>query len=195
MSLEFWKSASPLVRRIITIAIVFIFAVIITTVGTWTPIEEHEAKEIDDAMNQTVNSLMANNALVQYIFGNNFMFTLIMFVPIIGVAFGAYVLYNTGAVIAAIAISNQIPPALSLIALFLTPVAWLEFIAYSTAMAESIWLTYRIWRRRGKHELINACKFISVCAVILLVAAIIEAAMIYSVPEQHEISLFYLLFL
>ncbi|MEM3700607.1 MAG: stage II sporulation protein M [Candidatus Bathyarchaeia archaeon] len=181
MSLEFWKTASPLVKRIITIAIVFVFAVIVTTVGTWTPIEKQEADEIGNEMNQTINSLIANNALVQYIFGNNFMFTLLMFVPIIGVAFGAYVLYNTGAVIAAIAISNEVSPALSLIALFLTPIAWLEFIAYSTAMAESIWLTYRLWQRRGKHELINACKFISVCAVILLVAAIIEAAMIYSV--------------
>ncbi|MEM3641147.1 MAG: stage II sporulation protein M [Candidatus Bathyarchaeia archaeon] len=194
MSLEFWKSASPLVRRIITIVIVFVFAVIITTVGTWAPIEEQEAKEIDNAMNQTINSLITTNALVQYIFGNNFMFALIMFVPIIGVAFGTYVLFNTGAVIAAIAISKGVPPALTLIALFLTPVFWLEFIAYSTAMAESVWLTYRLWWRRGKHELINACKFISVCAVILLVAAIIEAAMIYSVQEPQE-SLFYLLFL
>lgn len=183
MSFEFWKSASPLVRRIITIAIVFIFAVIVTTVGTWTPIEEQEAKEIGNELNQTVESLKTNNVVPQYIFGNNFMLALLMFVPIIGVAFGAYVLYNTGAVIAAIAISNEVPPALSLITLFLTPIAWLEFIAYSTAMAESIWLARRLWQRRGKHELINACKFISVCAVILLVAALIEAVMIYSVPE------------
>jgi Na+/melibiose symporter-like transporter len=182
MSWDFWKSASPLVRRIITIAIVFIFAVIITTVGTWAPIEEQEAKDIDNEMNQTVNSLKTNDALLQYIFGNNFMFTLIMFVPIIGVVFGGYVLYSTGAVIAAIAISNQIPPALSLIALFLTPIFWFEFAAYSTAMAESLWLTYRLWQRRGKHELVNACKFISVCAVVLLVAASIETIMIYSAP-------------
>ncbi|MGB9756635.1 MAG: stage II sporulation protein M [Candidatus Bathyarchaeales archaeon] len=180
MSFEFWKNASPLVRRIITIALVFIFAVIITTVGTWAPIEEQEANEINNELNQTIDSLKANDALLQYIFGNNFMFSLIMFVPIIGVVFGAYVLYNTGAVIAATAISNQVPPALNLIALFLTPIFWLEFIAYSTAMAESIWLTRRLWQRRGKHELVNACKFISVCAVILLVAAIIETLMIYS---------------
>ncbi|MDI6690398.1 MAG: stage II sporulation protein M [Candidatus Bathyarchaeota archaeon] len=182
MSLEFWKNASPLVRRIITITIVFIFAVIITVAGTWAPIKEQEAEEIHKELNQTINSLKTNNLLVQYVFGNNFMFTLIMFVPVIGVVFGAYVLYNTGAVIAAIAISKKVPPALYLIALFLTPIAWLEFIAYSTAMAESIWLAHRLWQRRGKHEIINACKFISVCAVILLVAAIIEAVMIYSVP-------------
>ena len=181
MSFEFWKNASPLVRRIITITTIFIIAVIITTVGTWAPIEEQEANEISNELNQTSNSLKANGALLQYIFGNNFMLALIMFVPIIGIIFGAYTLYSTGAVIAAIAISNKLPPALSLVALFLTPVAWLEFIAYSTAMAESIWLTRRLLQRRGKHELINACKFISVCAVILLAAAIIETLMIYSV--------------
>jgi uncharacterized membrane protein SpoIIM required for sporulation len=180
MSFDFWKNASPLVRRIITIIIIFIIAIIITAAGTFTPIEEKEANEISKELNQTSNSLKTNNVLLQYIFGNNFMLTLIMFAPIIGIIFGAYVLYSTGAVIAAIAISEQFPPALSLIALFLTPVAWLEFIAYSTAMAESIWLTRRLWQRRGKHELINACKFISVCAVILLVAAIIETLMIYS---------------
>jgi hypothetical protein len=181
MSWEFWKSASPLARRIITIVIVFIFAVIVTTVGTWAPLEEQEAKEIGDELNQTVESLKTHNAVLQYIFGNNFMLALLMFIPIVGVAFGTYILYNTGAIIAAIAISNEVPPALYLIALFLTPVAWFEFIAYSAAMAESIWLTYRLWRRRGKHELINACKFISVCAIILLVSAVIETIMIFSV--------------
>jgi uncharacterized membrane protein SpoIIM required for sporulation len=181
MSLDFWKNASPLVRRIMTIIITFIFAIIITAAGTLMPIEETEAKDISNELNQTSNSLRANNVLLQFIFGNNFMLTLIMFVPIIGVIFGAYVLYSTGVVIGAIAISNQFPPALSLIALFLTPIAWLEFMAYSTAMAESVWLARRLWQRRGKHEIINACKFISVCAVILLVSAIIETIMIYSV--------------
>lgn len=179
MSLEFWKSASPFVRRIITIIIVFIFAVIITVAGTWAPIEEQEAKKIDNELNQTLESLKTNNLVLQYIFGNNFMLALLMFVPVIGIIFGAYVLYNTGAVIAAIAISNKFPPALSLIALFLTPVAWLEFIAYSTAMTESIWLTLRLLQRKGKREIIHACKFISICAVILLVAAIIETIIIY----------------
>jgi len=181
MSFEFWKNASPLVRRIITIIIIFIIAVIITASGTFTPIEEQEANKINNELNQTMDSLKANGALLQYIFGNNFMLALIMFVPIIGIIFGAYVLYSTGAVIASVAISKQLPPALNLIALFLTPIAWLEFIAYSTAMAESIWLTRRLWQRRGKRELINACKFISVCAVILLVAAVIETLMIYSI--------------
>ncbi|MGQ9530059.1 MAG: stage II sporulation protein M [Candidatus Bathycorpusculaceae bacterium] len=180
MSLEFWKNASPLFRRLITILIVFIFSVIITTAGTLTPIEEQEANEIGNELNQTLDSLKANEVLLQYIFGNNFMLALLMFIPIIGIIFGAYVLYSTGFVIAAVAISNQFPPALSLVALFLTPFAWLEFIAYSTAMAESIWLTRRLWQCRGKHELVNTSKFIAVCAVILLVGAIIETIMIYS---------------
>lgn len=179
MSLEFWKNASPLIRRIMMIVIVFIFAIIVTAAGTFTPIEQQEANEINNELNQTLGSLKANGTALQYIFGNNFMLALLMFVPVIGIIFGAYVLYSTGAVIAAIAISNQFPPTLSLIALFLTPVAWLEFIAYSTAMAESIWLTTRLWQRRGRREIIHACKFISICAIILLVAAIIETVMIY----------------
>jgi hypothetical protein len=179
MSLEFWKNASPLTRRIITIIIAFIFAIIITAAGTLTPIEEQEAKEIGNELNQTLNSLKTNNALLQYIFGNNFMLALIMFVPVAGLIFGGFVLYNTGFVIAADAVAKGYNPMLVFLLLFLTPILWLEFMAYSTAMAESLWLARRLWQRRGKHELINACKFISVCAVILLVAAIIETMMIY----------------
>jgi hypothetical protein len=181
MSLDFWKNASPLVRRIMTIIITFIFAIIITAAGTLMPIEETEAKDISNELNQTVNLLITNNLLLPYIFGNNFMLTLIMFVPVAGLIFGGYVLYSTGFVIAADAVAKGYNPILVFLFLFLTPILWLEFMAYSTAMAESLWLARRLWQRRGKHEIINACKFISVCAVILLVSAVIETIMIYSV--------------
>lgn len=181
MSLAFWKNVSPLIKRIITIIIVFIFAVTITAVGTLTSIEKQEADELTKEFNQTINTLEEKNLMLQYIFGNNFMLTLIMFVPFAGFIFGGYVLYNTGFVIAAISMSEGIHPTLNFLLLFLTPVAWLEFAVYSTAMAESIWLTRRILQRKGKHELVNAAKFISICAITLLAAAILETILIYLV--------------
>lgn len=181
MSLIFWKKASPLRKRILAIIVVFVISVALTIAGTLTPIDEEEANAINDDLNQTVNSLKEQGALLQYIFGNNFMLTLIMFVPFFGPLFGGYVFYNTGTVIAAVAIAEHFPPTLTFLALFLTPIAWLEFLAYSIAIAESVWLIRRILQRRGKHELVNASKFLLICAIILFAAAIIETILIQAV--------------
>jgi hypothetical protein len=178
MSLEFWKKASLMRKRIITILVIFVAIVILTAIATMTPIDETQARQTYNDLNQTVNDLKNNNALLQFIFGNNFELTLIMFVPFIGPIFGFYVLYNTGVVLEASAIAQNLPPTLSYVVLFLTPVVWLEFAAYSTAMAGSIWLSARIIQNRAKHELTNTAKFIAICAVLLLLGAIVETVLI-----------------
>ena len=66
---------------------------------------------------------------------------------------------------------------IGLLSLVLTPVFWLEFIAYSTAMAESIWLTRRLMQRRWL-ELKNTAILIGICAAILIVSAIVEVWLI-----------------
>jgi len=106
------------------------------------------------------------------------MISLIMFVPIIGPIFGFYALYNTGVAIAAQSIGEGIHPLTVFLFLFIFPPTWLEFIAYSTAIAESFWLAWRIIKHKGKKEIVNACILISICAVMLLIAAIIEIALI-----------------
>lgn len=165
-------------KRIITILVIFVAIVILTAIATMTPIDETQARQTYNDLNQTVNDLKNNNALLQFIFGNNFQLTLIMFVPFIGPIFGFYVLYNTGVVLEASAIAQNLPPTLSYVVLFLTPVVWLEFAAYSTAMAGSIWLSARIIQNRAKHELTNTAKFIAICAVLLLLGAIVETVLI-----------------
>lgn len=142
------------------------------------PIDAQEAEQISSDLNQTVTSLKENGALTQYIFGNNFFICLLMFIPIIGPLLGAYVLFNTGAVIGAIAAAEGYPLILAFVALFLTPVAWLEFAAYSVSMSESVWLFRRILQGRGKHEFRNTCLFVTICAVLLLVGAVVETALI-----------------
>jgi hypothetical protein len=142
------------------------------------PINAQEAEQISSDLDQTVNSLSENGALMQYIFGNNFFICLLMFVPIVGPILGCYILFNTGNVIGAIAIAGNYPLIVAFVALFLTPVAWLEFAAYSVSMSESIWLFRRILQGRGKREFKNACLFITICAVLLLVGAITETALI-----------------
>jgi len=180
LALEYWRKSSARTKRILTIVAFFLLSLIITFIGVLTPLASEEANEISNELNQTLENMrrMNNFQKTASIFGNNFIICLIMFMPIAGLVFGLYVLYSTGVVIAAESISSELPPPIGFLFLFILPVIWLEFLAYSTAFAESVWLTRRIIQHRGKGELIRTCIFISICAVILLVAAIIEIAMI-----------------
>lgn len=169
---NFWKKASTRIRRILTIIFFFIISIIVTVAGTLTPLGAEEAARKREDLKQIQD--LASNAGATFIFGNNFTLCLSFFIPILGIIFGCYVLYNTGLMIAAESIALGISPLLSFLLLFIFPFAWLEFLAYSAALAQSIWLTWRVIKRKGKDELVNTCIVISICAVMLLVAAFIE---------------------
>lgn len=158
----------------------FIFlSMIITIAGVLTPLSSEEANAIGNELNETRNTMDSMPVVrqVPFIFGNNFMICLAGFVPIAGPIFECYVLYSTGVVIAADSY-NKANPLMVFLFLFIFPFTWLEFIAYSIAFAESVWLTWRIIQRRFRSEVVTTCKFISICAVMLLLAAVIEIAII-----------------
>lgn len=173
MALNFWRSIPTRIKRILTIAVFFFLSIMITVAGLLTPLSYEEASDIAEELEK-----MQENINVQLVFGNNFMICLAMFVPIAGPIFGSYVLYSTGVVIAAGSLTEGLPSLIVFLFLFAFPFTWLEFLSYSTAFAQSVWLTWRIVQHRGKRELVNTCILISICAVMLLVAAIIEMAMI-----------------
>ncbi len=180
MILDIWRNASLRRKRIYSMIAIFVFAVIVTVVGSLVPVDAQEASQISDELNQTVTSLSEDGVLAQFIFGNNFIICLLMFIPVLGPLFGFYALFNTGMVVSAIATAEGYPTALVLVSLFVTPVFWLEFAAYSIAIAESVWLFRRILqgRSRGWRELKTAGFLVSVCAVVLLVGAVVEVALI-----------------
>lgn len=178
MRMTWWRNASSLHKRLMFVAFVFIGLVILLSIGTLVPVSPQEASSTEKQLTSEVKYLKDNGLLVPYIFGNNFMLTLIMFIPFVGPLFGAFVLFNTGTVIAARSVANNVPPLLWVASIFLTPVGWLEFAAYSLAISGSIWLTIRLFQHRMIHELGNTAKFITVSAVILLAGAIIETLLI-----------------
>ena len=100
-----------------------------------------------------------------------------MFVPLIGPIIGFIILGNTGLALGAIASVQGYPVWIELLSLVLTPVFWLEFTAYSTAIAEGIWLTRRLTQRRWR-ELKNTAILIGICAAILIISAITEVWLI-----------------
>ena len=176
MALGFWRKASSRRKRIITIIVFFLIGIIVTCVGTLTPLSKQEAEEI----NQDLENLR-KNVSVQYIFGNNLLICLVMFIPIVGPIFGLYALYNTGVVIEAqvvAASTTGISPILVFFVLFLFPFTWLEFISYSTAFAESVWIIRRFTQGLGRKEIKNTAVLIAIVTIFLLVGAVIETVLI-----------------
>jgi hypothetical protein len=174
--LGFWKKASSKKQRIITIIVFFLIGIIVTCIGTLAPMSKQEAEEI----NQDLENLR-NNVSVQYIFGNNLLICLVMFIPIVGPIFGLYALYNTGVVIEAqivAASTTGMSPILVFFVLFLFPFTWLEFISYSTAFAESVWIIRRFTQGLGRKEIKNATVLIAIVTILLLVGAVIETVLI-----------------
>ena len=94
-----------------------------------------------------------------------------------GPILGFVILADTGYALGAISQVQGYPVVIGLISELLTQVFWLEFIAYSTAMAASIWLTRRIWQHHWM-ELKNTAIMIGICAGILAVSAVIEVWLI-----------------
>ena len=177
LDLSFWTNASSKRKRIYSIMIIFIFAFIVTVIGSYIPISHQYATSISNSLNETVNTEKASGTLTEYIFVNNFSIDLVMFIPLIGPIIGFIILGNTGVALGAISYVQGYPAWVALISELLTPVFWLEFIAYSTAIAESIWLTRRLMQRRWL-ELKNTAILIGICAGILIISAVIEAWLI-----------------
>jgi hypothetical protein len=174
MSFSFWKHSSSKTKRILFIIVFFLISLLVTIVGILTPISQQEANDISHELDQT-----RANANVQLIFGNNMMICLLMFVPVIGPFLGFLVLYNTGAVVAAETMTQSLGnPVLVFATLFLFPFTWLEFASYATALSESFFLIWRFIQRKGRKEIMNACILISLCAIMLLIAAAIEMLLI-----------------
>jgi stage II sporulation SpoM-like protein len=177
LNLSFWTTASSKRKRIYLIILMFIIAFILTVVGSYVPLSHPDAQSISGSLNATLNAHKSNGSLTEYIFVNNFSICLLMFVPLIGPVVGMFILFDTGIALGAISSVQGYPAWVGLVSLIITPVFWLEFTAYSTAMAASIWLFRRILQGRWR-EIKNTAIFIGICAAILVVGAIVEVWLI-----------------
>jgi len=140
-----------------------------TLVGANLQIDPSEARDIVKSMEEMIPHLGLSG-----IFGNNFMHCLIMFTPVLGPIWAGYVLYSTGRGLAAFGYINEISPNLLFAITFLLPHAWLEYLACALAVSQSIWLILMARQHQFRAELKNLYKTVTVCALILLLAAFIE---------------------
>lgn len=183
LAIDFWRRAPSRRKRIISIVAFLVLSVIVTVAGVLTPLSDEEVEVLGEELESTQTTLVSLSRVqqVSFIFGNNLMICVAGFVPVAGLLFEFYVLYSTGVVISAYEAYDediQVNPLLLFFSLFIFPFFWLEFLAYSTAMAESVWLIRRILQHKTRREIKNACLLVSACVVMLLAAAIIEVALI-----------------
>ncbi len=172
-------------KRILTILVFFLLSIAITIAGVLTPLSSKDSKDLNNDLKQmqdeTKNMTVWQSTI--FIFTNNFRLCLLMFIPIAGPLIGSYIMYSTGLVIGAWGHENNMPSLIAFVALFISPHTWLEFMAYSIAFAASVWLTWRAIKHQFKKEILQTCKFIAICALILLAAAFIEAYLIAALPS------------
>jgi hypothetical protein len=161
--------------RSLVFLVIFILCISITLIGASARIERSEADRIMKETNELENAI--KSAGVQIIFGNNFIHTLIMFIPVVGPCWGTYVLYNTGRVFAAYSLIYNMDPATLFSTVFILPFAWMEYLSYTLAISESLWVAYAALKRNFRNEIIIASFTIVICSVILLLAALIEVAL------------------
>ncbi len=161
--------------RILITAIFLVGALIVMAVGVFAfQISKSDAERLSEEIQGELDR--AND--VRFIFGNNLIHTLVMFVPVVGPIWGGIVLFSTGTVITTISVAQGVPPIVTFLVLFLVPIFWLEIGVYSVAMAQSFVWFAQILRGRGKKEAARTCILVTICASVLLLSAVFEWALI-----------------
>jgi hypothetical protein len=173
--------ATTLQNRILVLLVAFVFCMAITVAGVTSKIGSSDANNIVGDFDKTEQVL--NIIGVQFIFGNNLMYCVMMFVPVCGPYICSIVLYSTGRTIAALGATSGVDPLGLFLALFTYPYSWLEYVSYGLAISESFWLIYAAVKHGGRglrNELSTAAKIMAICAVLLLLAAFAEMYVISS---------------
>ncbi len=174
LDLSFWRNAQPKQKRIYSVLLVLLVSVIVLVIGSSVPLSYSAATTLHDCLRQTLTQAITNNDLVQNIYFNNLTLCLLMYLPLLGSGIGLFVLYNTGVGLNAISMVQGQSTLLGVLDLMSGPVFWLEFFAYSIAMAQSIWLFRRMLQGRW-NELEWAGVSIVASTVLLAIGAIVEA--------------------
>ncbi|MGZ4850499.1 MAG: stage II sporulation protein M [Candidatus Bathyarchaeia archaeon] len=177
LNLSFWIKSSNRRKRIYSFLFVLVLSIVLMTIGSLVPISKQNAHLIVDPLNQTIAQNQESGTLPQTFFLHNFPICLIMFIPVLGTAFGLLSFFVTGYALGGISLLQGVSPLQNVSFLLLAPHTWLEFIAYALAVSESIWLLRRLTQKRFS-ELKNTAILIGVCAGLLVLAAFVETWLI-----------------
>ena len=170
------------------ILIMLTAAIIICAIGTLLPVDQETLANISQQIEETRNLIRSLDFLSAslYIFVHNFTLCLVMFIPLLGVGFGMYVILSTGYAIEIDALAHQIPPSVAFISYFILPHFWAEFISYELAMSQSILITWVLYKKAFSKTLAETLKIIGITAALLFAAALIETALLFALPQKPQ---------
>ena len=155
-------------RRILYLLIGILVFIIFFTLGTLVNFDESTSQLLKEQFQNKIKNIDSTG-----IFLNNFLISILMFVPGIGIAFGLFSGFSTGNIFVIITrdLPIQIPPLL----VFLTIFGIMELVSYGIAISRSYLLLTSILKRTNIREnLIYTGIEIGIVAIILFFGAIIE---------------------
>jgi hypothetical protein len=158
--------------------IIFIAAFLTLTVVTALASTAKLSPEQARSLNGSVSGISPTTLPI---FFNNARVDLVEFIPVVGPAFGVYVSYDTGIVIAAIAETSSLPVGglVAFLSLVITPIFWMEFFAYSLAVEESVALVVSARNRAlFRTELRSLAGSVLLALAVLFVSAHLEATIV-----------------
>jgi hypothetical protein len=155
-------------QRLFYLALGIIAFLIFFIIGTSVTLDESTSSLLKEQFQNKIKNIDSVG-----IFFNNFLISILMFIPGIGIAFGLFSGFSTGNIFMILTrdLPIQIPPLL----VFLTIFGIMELVSYGIAISRSYMLLIRIIKRSNvKESLIHAGIEIGIVAIILLFSAIIE---------------------
>lgn len=155
-------------RRIIYLLVGILAFIVFFTIGTFVTFDESTSQLLKEQFQNKIKNIDSMG-----IFLNNFLISILMFVPGIGIAFGLFSGFSTGNIFVIITrdLPIQIPPLI----VFLTIFGIMELVSYGIAISRSYLLLISMLKRTNiKENLIYAGIEIAIVAIILFFGAIIE---------------------
>ena len=135
---------------------------------------EQEAETLIREFSRQIGNIDQNG-----IFLNNIRLTLIMFIPAVGSAFGAFSGFATGSIFSALASSTPALREVSPLAILTTPFGIMEVFVYGLAMSRSAMLIYYLLKRMPwRKYLVPTLIELSIATGVLFTAAVVEWQMI-----------------
>ncbi|MGC8631788.1 MAG: hypothetical protein ACP5T2_05150 [Thermoprotei archaeon] len=168
-------------ERLLWFLIIFEFLVISTMIGAGQPVAYNSANSMVSSLNSSIPYSSGKEAIALSIFKNNYFLALLMDIPLAGPVLASYTSFNTGYMMSAQAVvySQEYNIAYSgmdrFLSLMVLPIFWLEFVCYTAAVMESLYLLVSLFTRRFRKEVIVAFTVIVGITLILFVSAQLEA--------------------
>jgi len=155
-------------KRLLYLGLGIVAFLIFFIIGTSVTLDESTSTLLKEQFQNKIKNIDSVG-----IFFNNFLISILMFLPGIGIAIGLFSGFSTGNIFMILTrdLPIQIPPLL----VFLTIFGIMELVSYGIAISRSYLLLIRILKRCNiKESLIHTGIEIGIVAIILLFSAIIE---------------------